>query len=480
MEHPRPAGNASVGGVAAFLAVGLLAYVGASYLATSSVERTLLVVIGGMAAMLAFLRTEIALHLLIFAMLLSPEIAVGDTAGGTLGRGITLRIDDFLILLISSTWLLKGAIYKNLDLIPRTPLNNAIFLYVAACLIATLLGVVGGQVDLATGGLFVLKYIEYFLVYWMVVNTVTEEQQLNRYLLSLFVVALIVSVIAITQIPSGLRVTAPFEGDNGEPNTLGGYLLFLIALLSGLACGWSRWRSVILPTLLILSIAFVYTLSRASYLGVIPLVVLIPILTRRYMLLPAMALGSLIVLMSPSLVPRAVYDRVTFTFSQAATQSARVEVFGQKLDSSTSARLLMFSDAGQAFLDKPVTGWGVTGWRFIDSQYFRTLVETGLIGMAAFLFLMYRVLVMAVRLRRTIGETRPLYWGLAAGFIAGHAGLLMHAIGSNTFIIVRIMEPFWLTCGLLFVASEVIGRDAGGDVGAASDPALHGVSDQPA
>jgi hypothetical protein len=29
------------------------------------------------------------------------------------------------------------------------------------------------------------------------------------------------------------------------------------------------------------------------------------------------------------------------------------------------------------------------------------------------------------------------------GYLAGFAGLFFHAIGSNTFIIIRIAEPFW-------------------------------------
>jgi hypothetical protein len=35
------------------------------------------------------------------------------------------------------------------------------------------------------------------------------------------------------------------------------------------------------------------------------------------------------------------------------------------------------------------------------------------------------------------------------GFIAGTFGLLAHAIGSNTFIVIRIMEPFWLVAGIV-------------------------------
>jgi hypothetical protein len=33
--------------------------------------------------------------------------------------------------------------------------------------------------------------------------------------------------------------------------------------------------------------------------------------------------------------------------------------------------------------------------------------------------------------------------GIVVGFLAGTIGILVHAIGSNTFIIIRIMEPFW-------------------------------------
>jgi hypothetical protein len=33
--------------------------------------------------------------------------------------------------------------------------------------------------------------------------------------------------------------------------------------------------------------------------------------------------------------------------------------------------------------------------------------------------------------------------GVSLGFLAGFIGLLVHGFAANTFIIVRIMEPFW-------------------------------------
>ena len=43
----------------------------------------------------------------------------------------------------------------------------------------------------------------------------------------------------------------------------------------------------------------------------------------------------------------------------------------------------------------------------------------------------------------------PFLKGLSMGYIAGFVGLLFHAIGANTFIIVRIMEPFWFMTALV-------------------------------
>jgi hypothetical protein len=39
--------------------------------------------------------------------------------------------------------------------------------------------------------------------------------------------------------------------------------------------------------------------------------------------------------------------------------------------------------------------------------------------------------------------------------MAGFIGLLFHATAANTFIIVRIMEPFWFTAGMVMMLPEM-------------------------
>ena len=113
----------------------------------------------------------------------------------------------------------------------------------AATAIATLIGYMTGTVAGFGGAFYVLKYVEYFIVYYMVVNNLIDRRQAWRLVTAAFLTAVIVSLIGMTQIPSGQRVSAPFEGKEGEPNTFGGYLLLLIAVAGGIALETARLRT---------------------------------------------------------------------------------------------------------------------------------------------------------------------------------------------------------------------------------------------
>ena len=67
----------------------------------------------------------------------------------------------------------------------------------------------------------------------------------------------------------------------------------------------------------------------------------------------------------------------------------------------------------------------------------------------AFIFLIYRLWR---RARETfLAEQDPFCKGLAHGLLLGMVAMLAHGTGANTFIIIRIMEPFWLCAGLVMI-----------------------------
>ena len=404
---------------------------------------------------LAFVSVEVGIYILIFSMLLSPEIIIGGMSGErtTAGRGVTLRTEDFLLVLLAFAWLVRMAVNKELGLVRYTPLNRPIGYYTLACIFATGMGMILGYVKGITGFFFVLKYIEYFVVFFMVVNNVHSRSQIQRFTIAMLLTALVVSLVGVAQIPSGERVSAPFEGEQGEPNTFGGYLLLMSAVAIGLAFqGTNRKTNYLLGGLVaILVLPFLATLSRASYLGApfvyLTFLVLHP--KRR----PTMLIALLVIIGAGTVaIPDSVKDRVMYTFEQAEHRG-QMRVGGVKLDTSTSARLKSWNESLSDFTESPIWGFGITGYKFIDAQYPRVLVETGLLGLSTFFILVHVLFKETLRIFRESDD--PLYKGLAMGLLAALAGLLVHALGSNTFTIVRIMEPFWLIVGLVIGAGEL-------------------------
>jgi O-antigen ligase len=89
----------------------------------------------------------------------------------------------------------------------------------------------------------------------------------------------------------------------------------------------------------------------------------------------------------------------------------------------------------------------------MDAQYPRILVETGIVGMLAFAWLIFALFRVGVG--TWLDSKDDLLRSLSVGLIAGLVGLLVHALAANTFIIVRIMEPFWCVAGIVVALSAM-------------------------
>src|SRR6266850_847554 len=315
---------------------------------------------------LMFMRTEAGLYLVLFSMLLSPEFGSGPQRFAE-GRGVVIRLEDLLLVVIGLSWLAKMAVNKELGLAIKSRLNLPIVAYVAATLLATIVGVLTGTVRTSAGWFYVLKYVEYFVVFYMTLNNLRDRDQAWRLMMAAFLTAGIVSLIGLAQIPSGQRVSAPFEGEAGEPNTFGGYLLLMMAIAGGIGLETNRlklraWAAGVIG---LMAVPFVFTLSRASYLALLPSIGMLALLSsRRKLMVGALVLA---VLVSPivltTAVPEPVKKRILYTFQPERGQ-ATVRLGQLAFDPSTSERLLSMQEAVAAWTKRPLFGYGVTGFRF--------------------------------------------------------------------------------------------------------------------
>src|SRR5437667_11424148 len=145
----------------------------------------------------------------------------------------------------------------------------------------------------------------------MVVSAVTTKEEARGLVFASLVTCCLVSLFAIAQIPGGERASAPFEGAMGEPNTLGGYLVFMLAIVVGLLLtnGAVAPRFPYLILLVAGSIGLMATLSRASFLAAAVLILsVIGFLAPRKPILMTMVLIA--ILFTPLLAPLVGTGRV--------------------------------------------------------------------------------------------------------------------------------------------------------------------------
>lgn len=438
------------------LIVSIITLFGGMFIAGVSVRTASLSLAALLLIIVCFVNTEIGLYILLIAMLLGPQFGLESGPSGlaaSRGRALTLRLDDFLLLVIGISWFAKSAVMKDVGLFLKTPLNRPIAWYFIVCLVSTVYGILMGRVKPTAGFFFLLKYFEYFIVYFMAVNHLKEKKQVERFVLTLLIVCFIVCIIGIMQIPSGVRVSAPFEGPEGEPNTLGGYLDLILALVIGLLLtgGLQRYKYLLYLLIVFILVTLAATLSRSSWLSLLPMMLAFLYFSKKKMLIILPLL--LILIAGPFVLPKAVTQRALYTFTQP-TESGQLRVGNVKIDTSTSARLQTWKNVLlKDFMRNALLGYGITGYTFVDAQYPRVLAETGVLGLITFLILIVSLFRNGLSSYRSTSD--PLFSGISLGYLAGFFALLAHGIGANTFIIVRIMEPFWFLTAMVVMIPKL-------------------------
>jgi len=403
--------------------------------------------------LVSFTKTNVAMLVLIYAMLLSPEISLGAVSKQ---RAIVIRVEDLLIILLAATWFAKTAMVGNVRFLIRTPINRFIAIYTAIFIVSTAIGMlVGVRLKPVSGLFYVLKYIEYFLVFFLTASVIKDKKQIKSYLKAFLITFAIVNIYACTQIGSG-RVSAPFEGEVGEPNTLGGYQVLMLGVSIGLitTIKSKQWRILLIASSLFCLIPFAFTLSRASYMAILPMYMTLIFYNKSRNRNVLIALMMIIIVFSIFFFPENVKERISSTFTAEYQENIKTIVFmGVEFGPSASARLNDWIRLFNFWKKSPFFGYGITGMGFLDSQYIRTLVELGLVGFVAFWALMISIFRNTRKIYHNAKD--DVFKGLALGFLAGHVGLIFHGVTANTFILIRIMEPYWFLMAMVMMIPKL-------------------------
>lgn len=403
-------------------------------------------------------RVDLGIAILVMSALLSPEMDLSSQAEGP--HRVEVRYNDALIVVIFLGVLVKTAFSRGKMLWRPSPINVGIVLYFMVCIMSTLLAVRANLPawDRRMAFFVMLKMLEFYMIFIMVATGLETTKQVHTQLKLFFMVALIVCGFCMFTMRTEDRVGTPFEAGGSEPNTLGGYLTLIMCVAMGLFTQAPTYRKKLLFAAITAAafIPFLYTLSRASYIALIVAMVAMFAISRRWIIAISV---SLILILSSVLMPQPVKERVNYTFQQGEGVDVVIggREMGFQVDKSTHERIYVWEKVRFLLTVAPWFGGGIAWETVLDSQYARVIMETGLIGLAMFLFMQFQIL-------RTCrqGYLWSRNWvnrGLAMGAMAATVGLMTHSLGTISFLIIRIMEPYWFIIAVTVVVRDVAIRE---------------------
>ncbi len=387
------------------------------------------------------------LPILLFACVFIPRVSLGPLVPF---YSLDLRGEDIPLLIL--TLVVFVMMVQRVSLFEVPSVERFFLLFLLAAEVSILNGLWMRTIDKPLLSYFyLLKWLEYFLVFVAAVRFTLDEKQPRFLLATFFLLGIVVAAYGWWEhfFPAGKAVypnyyrlfeRTPFHGD---ANHIGGLLVLWIGFFTGFFLNTKdRARAAIfLISLIFVLLPLAWTYSRKSYFA-LAAALLFPFIFKgtRKRLIFLLSILTLVSLVFPTRISERLLDLG--------------EAFGSvdPFHSSWAANWVMWKQAlwnfDQFFLWG--SGLGSRHRLFYESQYILVLTETGLFGFFS-LMLVFLAMVreMTSRFSKRMTETEK---AMAVGWLTGGVGLLVHNMSCVSLTVAKIAIPFWFLTGGVFAA----------------------------
>lgn len=359
--------------------------------------------------------------------------------------------DELLLVFIIVAWPVQMAMRGRLSY-RYTGMEVPLFIYLGIALFLFFMR--SANISPAIEGLRV--YLEYMIWFLIGSNLILNRRQLDALVKGMIAVATLVAAIGIYQYIAGVSTPQNWvdqaEGNISRvfsivvsPNVLGSFLLYFIPLTTARTIS-SRCRTeryIYLSALAAQLACLVLSSSRGAWLALAVSATVFSLMYSPRLLIILAAGGAAAVNMVSS-----VSERLGYLFSPAYMAS-----------SSKGGRLALWTMGFNRFLHDPAFGSGfgtfggavaarwVPGSTYLDNFYLKTLVESGAIGLLAFLYVIAEVFRHGYAAYKKISD--PVLKLMATALITGLLGVTLHNAVENIFEVPMMSTYFWLLAGIL-------------------------------
>jgi hypothetical protein len=383
---------------------------------------------------------KVAMLLLILSVCYSPDIVIAQIPG----RRLNLKPEDFIIVVAMLGLLIRYAAGREKISI-QTPLDIPILIYCAVGLLSTLIGAYLGNVSVITGFFFYAKRVEYFVLFYLMYHYLEGKREIKVAINLLLILVISVSIYnvymyAAGKVPEGARNFGP-PGSQEQAFFTADIIILILPIILAVAFETrSRWYIVLA---VICSYPMVSTLLdtlvRHAYLGGVAMLLFLAVYRYRF-LLPMLA-G--VTFYASTRLPERVIWRIQFLWKEITQYPYP--------GGSLPVRTLGVKVAINEFAYSPLVGKGLGSYAMnapvSHNQFTQVLIETGLLGLISFLWILFSSAMLAFRgIKNTIER---LHRGIYIGYIAGLIGWLFSASGAPPFSAIRTMETFIIVMAIV-------------------------------
>jgi O-Antigen ligase len=197
------------------------------------------------------------------------------------------------------------------------------------------------------------------------------------------------------------------------------------------------------------ALCLTYSLSRGGYLAFVAGCLFVGLLKQRKLLL----LLAVLVFSWTSIVPQAVQNRVSMSYDKRSGS----------LDHSAETRLTLWDDAVEMFHSSPVLGTGFNSYAYMHREkrtdgvegyyedthnyYLKTVVETGVLGLLAFLWLLFWTFRTGFSLYRHTKD--PFFASLGLGLAAWVVTAATANFFGDRWTFLQVNGYMWVIGGLV-------------------------------
>ena len=370
--------------------------------------------------------------------------------------------DELFLLILIALWILKWIMYRKEEGLKMTPLDMPVFIFITVMVFVLIVNSPDFSISLEG----FRATVQYILWYFVVIQLLRTEKGARNLCIFFVLVCFALALHGIYQYIIGVEMPAGWVDSKeqgvrtrvysilGSPNVFGSLMTLVTPIAVSFIFSMRKLQSKVLFAFISLAcmVSLLFTFSRGAWIGFMIAVFVYVFIKDKRFFIPIIIGAVLIIAFVPS-----VSNRITYMLSSEYIESSlRGGRLVRWLTGIDIVHANPFLGVGHGHFGGAVAmnhdmsylvGINVVKTFYMDNYFLKTAVETGLLGLSAFVVLIYQIIVNSIR---TIRVTRDkAVKELETGIFAGLVGVICHNFVENIFEVPMMTSCFWLLVAVM-------------------------------